>query len=85
MIEINKELSGIKVYDVLGTKCWSTSGVAKAIGMHRNTVANWVSMTLEGKLDLPIATKNSGKRGKKKNNARIPIDEFIRWYSYIQN
>jgi len=85
MIELNERLKRIRVYECCGIKCWSTSGAAMAIGMSRNTLSNWVAQTLNGALNLPIVNKDFIQQSKNKRNARIPIEEFLRWYSYEQN
>lgn len=69
----------IRVYDVEGRKCWTTSGASKATGYHRNTFVGWAEKTLRHELDFPmvIRTKHNGKR-----QIFIPIDEYLEWLGY---
>lgn len=70
--------SGIRVYDVDGRKCWTTSGASKATGYHRNTFCEWARKTMMQELDFPFILQE--RHGRKK--IFIPIDEYLAWLGY---
>lgn len=79
-MQMNDTLKAIEVHNILGRQCWDTKGVAKAVGVHRNTVLKWIRKTAEGKLDFPFM-----RAPVKNSDVYIPIDDFLEWYGYTQN
>lgn len=80
MAELNDKIRNLPVVNILGKDCWTPGTVAKAVNMHRNTVNNWIRLTRQGKLDLPMLGAPT-----KKAKTLIPVDEFLAWYRYTQN
>lgn len=62
----------------LGKMCWtSAAACARELGIHRNTVEDWVKKTRDGAMDMPLmGIPVKGSR------AIIPVDEFLAWYGY---
>lgn len=79
MLELNDELAKIPTRICCGVPCWTPKGVAKAIGMHKNTVNGWVRKTKKGLLDMPLCS--NPKMG---TRSFIPIKRFLEWYNYVE-
>lgn len=58
-----------------GIKCWKPAVFAKIVGVHRNTVRNWINRTIDRELNFPFM----GPPLKGSRKVFIPCDRAMRW------
>lgn len=79
-MQLDERMKKIPRHIVFDKECWTPTGAAAAIGMHRNTIIQWAKKTVKGMLNMPMY-----KAPFPKAKISIPIQEFMEWYEYAQN